>query len=482
MELSRRHFLKNASAAALALSAFRNLPAHAQVYEIDTINGIDKFGKLIADPDGLLDLPAGFNYKIISRSGDRMSDGLITPFDPDGMAAFPVKGKPNHSLLIRNHEQHSAFIKSDAFNHDEELANKLAGTKAYDRYKGKLPANGGTTNLLSNQKTGLIEHSFLSLVGTVNNCCGGATPWGSWLTCEETLDGPDQGFGKQHGFVFEVPSTATGLIEAVPLKDMGRFRHEACAVDITNGIVYMTEDYERGLFYRFIPNKPDTLLAGGKLQALAIIDQTAKNTRNWPEDIAQNESFITPVKFSMTCKWIDLDDVTSPHGDLSARGEIKGAAIFARSEGLSFTLRKNKQRELFFAATTGGREKIGQLWRYQPSPFEGTKREQEQPGQLELFYETSNRAVLEAPDNLAIAPWGDLIICEDSYSTAKDDFNYLRGITPEGKIYTLGKNPQKEKGEFCGACFSPDGSTMFVNIQTPGMTFAISGPWGKLGK
>ncbi len=480
MGLSRRHFLKNTGAAALALGAFRHLPSQAQVYSIDPINGIDKYGKLIKDAVGILDLPLGFSYNIISRSGERMSDGLITPYSPDGMAAFPVKGKPHQSLLIRNHELHPAHIKTDSFGSDIARARKFVGDKAYDFFHNEMPANGGTTNLLFDHHTGKLEHSFLSLIGTVDNCSGGATPWGSWLSCEETEDGLNQGFGKNHGFVFEVPSTATGLVEAIPLTAMGRFKHEACAVDITTGIVYMTEDHERGIFYRFIPNQPKVLAAGGRLQAMVIIDQAATNTRNWQEDIEQKKASIIAVHQTMNCKWVDLDDVTSPDGDLSTRGEAKGAAIFARCEGISFALQKNKKREVFFSATTGGNKKIGQLWRYQPSPHEGTTREQEHPATLDLFFEATDRSVLEAPDNLTIAPWGDLIICEDSYSTAADDFNYLRGITPKGKIYTIAMNPQKQKGEFCGACFSPDGSTLFVNIQTPGITFAITGPWGKV--
>ncbi len=480
MEFSRRHFLKNASAAALALSAFRHLPIQAQHYTIDPIDGINKFGKLIKDPAKILNLPVGFSYKIISRSGGRMSDGLTTPDSPDGMAAFPVKGNPHQTLLIRNHELHPEFMKTDSFGGNVAFARKFVGNKAYDFYHNEMPANGGTTNLLFDQQTGKVEHSFLSLSGTLTNCSGGATPWGSWLSCEETRDGITKGFGKNHGYVFEVSSTATGLVDASPLTAMGRFKHEACAVDTTTGIVYMTEDDEQGIFYRFIPNQKEKLAAGGRLQALAIVDKTSANTRNWAKDIEQKKAEKISLKTLMNCKWIDLDEVTSPEGDLHKRGRAKGAAIFTRSEGITFTVQKNQQRELYFSATNGGAKELGQLWRYQPSPYEGTARESEAPSKLELFYESSDRAVLEAPDNLAISPWGDIIISEDSYSAASDDFNYLRGITPAGKIYTIAMNQQPEKGEFCGACFSPDGSTLFVNIQTPGMTFAITGPWRTL--
>lgn len=479
MRLTRRHFLKNASAAAIALGGLRSLQLQAQVYAQDPVYGIDKVGQLLADPAGILNLPRDFSYKIIARTGDRMSDGLITPSAMDGMAAFPVPGNTSKCILVRNHELDSVGEEIDAFGGSRDVARKHIGQKAYDVF-GDMPVNGGTSTLVYSHRSQRIEHSHLSLVGTARNCAGGATPWGSWLTCEETLVGKAQGYGREHGYIFEVPAQAKGLVDAVPLKDMGRFVHEAAAVDSTNGIVYLSEDYDRSLFYRFIPKTPGKLAEGGRLQALALRGWKQANTRNWPEDTADKNAQKVAMHQRFACEWIDLDEVTAPDGDLSARGEAKGAAIFARGEGLAFALRDDKTREVLFAATGGGPLKIGQVWRYQPSPFEGTAREAEQPGVMELLYETHNRAILESCDNLAVAPWGDLIICEDSYSENPDTVNYLRGLTPEGKIYTLAMNAHPDKGEFCGACFSPDGTTLFVNIQRPGFTLAITGPWGNL--
>lgn len=478
MRLTRRHFLKNASAAAIAMGGLRSLQLQAQVYAQDPVYGIDKAGQLLADPAGLLNLPRDFSYKVISRSGDVMSDGLLVPSAPDGMASFPVPGDASKCILVRNHELASVGNEINPFEGKSKLAKQQQGI-AYDFYNG-LPVNGGTSTLVYNHRSQRVERSHLSLVGTARNCCGGATPWGSWLTCEETLVGKAQGYGVEHGYIFEVPASARGLVEAVPLKDMGRFVHEAAAVDSTNGIIYLSEDYERGLFYRFIPSTPGKLVEGGRLQALAIRGWPGANTRNWPEDTRDPQVHSVAMRQRFECEWIDLEDVTSPDGDLSDRGHAKGAAIFARGEGLAFALRPDKSREVLLAATGGGPLKIGQVWRYQPSAFEGTARESEQPGVLELLYETHNRAILQACDNLAVAPWGDLIICEDSYSDSPDTVNYLRGLTPDGKIYTLAMNAHADKGEFCGACFSPDGTTLFVNIQRPGMTLAITGPWGRL--
>ncbi len=478
MYLTRRHFLKNASAAAIALGGWRSLELHAQAYTRDPVYGIDKVGKLLADPAGILNLPRGFSYKIIARIGDLMSDGLRMPGAPDGMAAFPLAGDAAQCVLVRNHELASIGKEEGAYQGNATLAMRAKGI-AYDYYGG-LPVNGGTTTLVYNHRSQQIERSHLSLVGTARNCAGGATPWGSWLTCEETLVGKQQGYGRAHGFVFEVPASGTGLVEAIPLKDMGRFMHEAAAVDSTTGIIYLSEDDERGLFYRFLPHKPGELLQGGRLQALAIRGWPKADTRNWPEVIQGARAQQIAVRQRFECEWVELDGVTAPDGDLNRRGHAKGAAIFARGEGLAFALRPDRTREIMLAATGGGALKIGQVWRYQPSLYEGTAREAEQPGTIELLYETRDRAVLESCDNLAVAPWGDLIICEDSYSDLPDTVNYLRGLTPDGRIYTLAMNAHPDKGEFCGACFSPDGSTLFVNIQRPGLTLAVTGPWKQL--
>ncbi|UTF60237.1 alkaline phosphatase PhoX [Gilvimarinus sp. DA14] len=480
MQITRRHFLRNASAAAMAFGAVASPLGRAQVYSQDPTYGIDPFGQLVGDPAGILHLPRGFSYTILSRTGDTMSDGLITPSAPDGMAAFPVAGKNSHCILVRNHELDSLGNEVDAFSGNADKARAFTKGKAFDHYQNDMPVNGGTSNILYNLKTQKIERSHLSLIGTARNCAGGATPWGSWLTCEESLLNQQQGFGREHGFIFEVPSSADSLVDPVPLKDMGRFVHEAAAVDSQSGIIYLTEDFDHSLFYRFKPNAKEQLAFGGQLQALAITDWPGAITRNWNEDKTNPKAQHIEIGQSFNCHWQDLSDVQSPEGDLSLRGAAQGCAEFSRCEGVAFALRENGEREIFFAATGGGPKKIGQIWRYRPGPYEGTAREKEAPGQLTLMYETHDRSAMESCDNLAIAPWGDLIICEDSYSDSPDMVNYIRGMTPQGKIYTLAMNAHPDKGEFCGACFSPDGSTLFVNIQRPGFTLAITGPWGKL--
>ncbi|MCW8126460.1 alkaline phosphatase PhoX [Microbulbifer halophilus] len=470
--LSRRVFLQRAGAAALAFGGLASAPALAQSYRIDPVRGSRGFGDLVGGEGDILHLPPGFSYRVLSNTGDSMSDGLLTPSAPDGMAAFPAAGNAHQCLLVRNHELDSIGEEVGPFDGKPEAAAGVS-SRVFDLYRNELPVKGGTTTLLYDHRSGSIERSHLSLSGTVRNCAGGPTPWGSWLSCEETLAGPADGFGRDHGYVFEVPADSRGLVEPVPLRDMGRFTHEAAAVDSSNGIVYLTEDADGSVFYRFIPDTPGELARGGRLQALVIRGRPGAQTRNWPED--EGEPITTDQQFD--CDWIDLEGVDNPHGDLAQRGVADGAASFCRCEGVAFAQREDGSREIFFAATGGGPKKIGQIWRYIPSPDEGTATERKSPGKLQLVYETRDRAIMESCDNLAVAPWGDLIVCEDSYSAAPDMRNYIRGITPEGKIYTLAMNAHSDKGEFCGACFSPDGSTLFVNIQRPGFTLAITGPW-----
>jgi secreted PhoX family phosphatase len=339
----------------------------------------------------------------------------------------------------------------------------------YDYGNGRRPALGGTVTLVYDTKEKRLERQFLSLAGTIRNCAGGITPWNTWITCEEDVSSPnrdgqtsDDPMEKEHGYNFEVPARdEIQLADPLPLRAMGRFYHEAIAVDPRSGIVYQTEDRSDGLFYRFIPDQPGKLLAGGKLQALRLRDQRSADTRNYRED-----RFKPGQKHDV--EWVDMRNVESPDDDLRYQGFFEGsAARFARGEGIWYG------RDAFhFACTNGGQKKKGQIWRYFPSAGEGTAREQNEPGKLELFIEPNDGELVENCDNVTLAPWGDLIICEDGRSP-----QYLVGVTPKGKTYRFARTTL---GELAGACFSPDGGTMFVNIYTPGMTLAIVGPWEDL--
>lgn len=461
--IHRRHFLRSATALAVAMPAFSALAACSKP---SVATGPSN--ALIPDPEAWLDLPEGFSYQLFSRTGEAMSDGLVVPAAHDGMAAFPVEGDPDRCVLVRNHEISAGNLERSAFAADPDLAARIAAEQMYDLDDEGHPLGGGTTSLLYNVKTGKLEGSWLTLAGTERNCSGGPTPWGSWLSCEESQRMAGNGTVKAHGYVFEVPSTARGPVEARPLTALGRFNHEAVAIDPSTGIVYQTEDHGAGLFYRFLPNQPGDLIQGGRLQALAIVGWDGADTRNWDAErkIAQGEA--------LAVRWIDLEDVTAPEGDLAERGHADGAAIFARGEGMAWA-QGVEGGTVSFACTSGGPAECGQIWRYVPSPYEGTAQEADAPAQLVLHFESPGQTTLDMCDNIVAAPWGHLVICEDG----RED-QYVRGLAPDGRIYPIARNAHPDQSEFAGACFSPDGKVLFVNIQNPGVTAAIRGPWERL--
>ena len=415
-----------------------------------------------------LDLPPDFSYTVISEASDIMNDGFRVPGKHDGMAAFA--GPNGRTILVRNHEMEASATEYSPFGRKHALLRKIDHAKLYDAGKGKKPGLGGTTTLVFDTSNQRLEKHFLSLAGTYRNCAGGVTPWNSWISCEEDVSRPNEDgqhpadtMEKEHGYNFEVPaSDQIGLADPVPLKAMGRFRHEAIAIDPRTGIVYQTEDRGDGLFYRYIPNKKGDLHAGGRLQALKVRDESRSDTRNW-----RRQKIV--ARQTLAVEWVNIENVEAPDDDdLRYQGFFeKGAARFARAEGCWFG-----RDAVFFACTNGGKKKKGQIWRYIPSPNEGMAGEEKSPGMLELFIEPNDGTLVENCDNLTMAPWGDLIICEDGVSP-----QYLVGVTPDGKLYKLART---KLSEFAGACFSPDGTTLFVNIQDAGMTVAITGPWEKL--
>ena len=399
------------------------------------------YGPLVPDPAGMLDLPRGFSYRLLSSLGNAMTDGCTVPDKADGMGCFSLGN--DEIVLIRNHE----LVPAD------DAGGVLA--KGFGTRNGAI-VPGGTTSIVLDATTLEVKREFRSLAGTIRNCSGGITPWGSWLTCEEAPTGPGQRFGEglaeNHGWVFEVPANATGLIDAVPLKAMGRFNHEAACVDPRTGIIYLSEDRDDSVLYRFVPTTPGRLGDGGLLQAMVV--EGLSDTRNWTSaDMA--------VGFRHTVRWIDCDDVESPNDDLRSRAAAKGAAVVARGEGIH-----TGTDEIFVCSTNGGQRKLGQILRLVP----GTGGE---PDQIELFFESQRKDQFNYGDNLTVGPNGHLIVCEDQYTEVVD--NHLRGITPDGRAYTLGR--LRMQTELAGGCFSPDGKWLFVNAYSPTRTLAITGPW-----
>jgi len=470
MSLSRRDFLVRSSAVTAAFAtlghvgAGNSLGAMLQKANPETSG----YGGLVPDLTGILDLPKGFRYSIISRVGDTMDDGLLVPGKPDGMATFPGPG--GSTILIRNHEVLNDPTWGSAFGESNQLLSRVPADMIYDRGGGTKPCLGGTTTLVFNTRTQRLEKQHLSLAGTLYNCAGGRTPWGSWLTCEECAYTRGDPFEQDHGYVFEVPSLAPGLVKPLALRAMGRFRHEACGVNPENSIVYMTEDVDDSLIYRFIPNSPKVLSLGGRLQAMVALDSKSLDSRNWDAP-----DLVKPGA-SIRVGWVDIENVESPKDDLRLQGFAKGAIRFARGEGAWLG-----SEGFYFVCTTGGKARLGQIWRYRlpASPeLEGTPDEAKSPGTLELVLEPNDTAAMANADNITIAPWGDLIICEDLVENKAGRRQHLLGITSRGEIYQLARNMIGDS-EFAGCTFSPDGSTLFVNLQGNGLTLAVTGAWKK---
>ena len=447
---SRRRFLR-VTGAAVAAAPFHALslscsPGSSARVERDPH---PRYGPLASAEDRttgfpLLLLPAGFTYHTFGWTGDRLDDGCPTPAAHDGMAAF--QAGPSRIRLIRNHEMTSGPA--------------YAPELAYDPGAG-----GGTTTLELDAASAEPLAAWSTLSGTVRNCAGGPTPWGSWLTCEETLDGPARGnsLERPHGYIFEVP--VDGRASADPLRAMGRFRHEAVAVDSATGIVYETEDagVESG-FYRFIPEVAQQLGAGGRLQMLRLEDLPYADTR---------AGF--PIREWQNAVWIDIDEpdpTDLENRQVYTQGRNRGGARFARLEGAWYG-----DDRVYFVSTIGGTAEKGQVWEYDP-----------RGDRFQLLFESPGASVLDMPDNVCLSPRGGLLLCEDG-----DGTEFIHGLTTDGRIFAFAKNNVTLAGErngmsgdftgseFAGVTYSPDGRWLFFNIQSPGITFAVTGPWSDGG-
>ncbi len=401
----------------------------------------------------LLQLPPGFSYLSFGWTGDLLIDGTPTPGAHDGMAV--IAEKDGVLTLCRNHELSKV---GKAFGPERMV---------YDRL-----ATGGCTNLQFDARSGKWKKAWSSLAGTIKNCAGGPTPWGTWLSCEETVvqDGDLEGDRKleleqTHGYIFEVP--AEGAAKPSPLKAMGRFVHEAVAVDPKTGIVYETEDRTPAGFYRFVPNKFGELAAGGRLEMLKIDDYA---------DLIKGAKLGHDYRVT----WVPIEMPEQAHspgtqdgGGVFTQGRVQGGAAFARLEGCWWG-----NGVCYFDSTSGGRTGAGQIWQYDP-----------RSGKLRLIFESPGPEVLDSPDNLAVSPRGGIVLCEDGKFVPQR----LHSLTPDGKLNELARNNVVLNGErndlsgdfrdmeWAGASFSPDGRWLFVNLQTPGITFAITGPWESVG-
>nr|WP_206071150.1 alkaline phosphatase PhoX [Knoellia sp. DB2414S] len=431
-----------------------------------------------------LHLPEGFSYRSFHDTEQpvTLDDGTLLPGRHDGMGAFAGPG--GLVTLIRNHEVNNP---GPAFG--------PVGDHTYDPM-----ARGGCTHVDVTNR-GEVHAAYTAINGTMMNCSGGQMPWGAWVTCEETVNGPDVGpdftgasnvpLTKPHGYVFEVP--VDGRASGEPLTRAGRFAHEAVSFDPREGRLYLTEDnfaFPSG-FYRYTPStnpmESGHLANDGRLQMLAV-----KGQPNAHLEAHQ------PKGATYAVEWVDIDDPdptypytpgqTAPTPNDTAivhvgdQGRAKGAAGFSRLEGQVY-----KNGVVYFTSTQGGGPAMtgpdssagygrgfGQVWAYD------TRSEK-----LRLVYESPGKQTFDFPDNITVSRRGTLVVCEDN-----NQDNYVRGLNRGGQLWDIALNRVQSSrtgqprydDEFAGSTFSPDGSTLFVNIQaSAGLTFAIWGKWERMG-
>jgi secreted PhoX family phosphatase len=436
MSVTRRGVVKGGAAGALSIALAGSLEGVFQTSAGADTGEAYGYGPLVPDPKGVLDLPRGFHYKELSVEGDPISEGVVVPGHHDGMATFPGS-RHGRTRLVRNHEQGTN------------------GTRAVGRPELTYdPAvNGGTTTLEVDSRGNLLSQ-YVSLAGTAVNCAGGRTPWGTWLTCEET-----EGFGgqtKSHGWVFEVDPYGKRT-EPVPLTGLGRFAHEAVAVDPHTLTAYLTEDASGpfGLFYRFRPRAHrggyHAYMRGGSLEAM--------NVRGVPD-----LSLVTEPGTRLRVEWLDVPDPSAK--TTSVRKQFDTITRSQKLEGAWWGHGKAYFVASFSHSGDGAaRDHAGQVWTYDPRRNEI---------ELQLIFKPGGR--FDGPDNITVSPYGGgVMIAEDG-----DGDQHLVGTTKAGKPFAMARNALNGS-EFTGVTFSPDGRILFANRQSdPGATFAITGPWHRL--
>ncbi|MEV0177268.1 alkaline phosphatase PhoX [Streptomyces sp. NPDC050803] len=422
------------------------------------------YGPLIPDPDGILALPAGFSYRVLTYSGrTKLESGEFTPSNHDGTAAF--RGPRGTTLLVNNHE-----LKGPRANWDHPVP--LTEGLVYD------PAASGGCTVVEVRPDGRVAE-WVGIAGTSTNCAGGSTPWGTWLTCEENSDKAGvNGMTKDHGYVFEVdPADRRANRDPKPLKFFGRYDHEAVVIDPRRGHAYLTEDASKpnGLFFRWTPPKGFEYGRGrfrtladdaGVLQAPRCFDSGGQ----FVDDLSR----ATKVGTVYGVDWIDVPDrdaQTVAVRNQFAAGEITRARKLEGmwwGDGGAYIVSSYAREE------SPGAPHDGQVWFYDPK-----RRTLTLKVLLGVNPDPSVDGAFDGPDNITVSPYGGIVLAEDG-----EGVSHLFGATDSGRTYPIARNDlnvgteeEPEYSEFAGVTFSPGGRTLYANIQKPGILLAITGPW-----
>ncbi|TDB70731.1 alkaline phosphatase PhoX [Micromonospora sp. KC723] len=348
--------------------------------------GPSPYGPLgAADANGL-HLPAGFTSRVIARSRQVVAGTSYTWHDaPDGGACF------------------------------------AAGTGWIYVSNSEITPGGGASAIRFNAD-GTIASAYRILSNTNQNCAGGATPWGTWLSCEEV----------SRGFVYE--TYPQGGTSAVQRPALGRFKHEAAAADPDRRVIYLTEDESSGCFYRFRPTVWGDL-SSGTLEVLVAGTATSG-----------------PVT------WAPIPD---PDGSPTyTRSQVSGAKKFNGGEGCWYA-----DGTCWF--TTKGDNRV---WAYDAVNQ-----------RIDLAYDdslVSGTAPLTGVDNITGTGSGDLYVAEDGGNME------INVITPAGVVAPFVRISGQGSSEICGPAFSPDGSRLYFSSQrgtsgfsSGGITYEVRGPF-----
>lgn len=387
----RRRFLQRASHALAGLALGPSLLALSQPLRAATLAGV---GPLLP-PDALgICLPAGFTARVVGRSGEPLPGAAPGSYRwhraPDGGATFAT---PDGGWVY------------------------VSNSEVMD---------SGGVGALRFAADGSLQQMYPILTGTSRNCAGGATPWGSWLSCEE----------RAQGLVFECDPVGERPGLARPA--LGSFKHEAVAVDPATGMLYLTEDEPDGCLYRYVP--------------------ATRDAQGRPE-LARGQLQVAQLNDAQQLQWLDLAQPNPGPADTQTRHQRQAATRFNGGEGIWFS-----QGAVFF--TTKGDNRV---WQYTPAS-----------GALRVIYALaeSRTPILSGVDNITVSAGGDLLVAEDG------GHMQLVIIDRRGQLAPLLRITGQDQSEIAGPAFSPDGSRLYFSSQRGGaagwgITYEVSGPFGR---